>query len=269
VGGPRARGSETVGLRWPLLLATLLLAGCALRAPRPRVLRATTAGELLAELAGRRAAVTSLRARVRLHAGLVGAWTRQALLVRRPDLVRIDVFSPVGVAYALGARGALLWAYQPGTATRYEGRATPANLTRLLGAPIAAADVVDVLLGVPPVRTAVGPPILSTTPAGEYRLSLPLEGGVETIWFTGDTLAVVRAEETEGASVRLRVVFGDHQDGFPRSLEVEAPAAGTAVKLVYGAVEPNASVDPALFEPPPAERVLPLEAAMAPASEAP
>ena len=249
-------------MRGPLLivLVGMLLAGCGLRGPTPPLLRPTSAPELLAGLAARRAAITSLRARLRVR-GLAGVWTREALLVRRPDCVRVDVLSPLGVAYALGARGTLLWAYPSAEATRYEGRATPANVTRFLGAPIKVADVVDVLLGVPPARASVGPPALETTPAGEYRLTLPLADGVQTLWFDGDTLAVVRAEESHGGAVALRVVFGDYQESFPRSLELEAPASGTGVKLLYGAVEPNVPIDPALFDPPPAPRVLPLGAA--------
>ena len=138
-------------------MGVLLLAGCAGRGPR--VLRAVTAEGLLADLAARRAAVTSLRARARLQRGLTGLWTREALLVRRPDAVRIDVLSPFGLALAVGVQGSLLWAYPPAESTRYEGPASAANLTRLLGAPVEVGDVVEVLLGLPPARAAsVGGP---------------------------------------------------------------------------------------------------------------
>src|SRR5207244_2042507 len=111
----------------------------------------------LEELAARRAAVQSLRARVRLRAGLAGMWVREVLLVRRPSSVRIDVLSPFGLALAVGTDGGLLWAYPAGQGTRYEGAATPANLARFLGTPATVADVVDVLLGTAPRRTPAGP----------------------------------------------------------------------------------------------------------------
>jgi hypothetical protein len=239
-------------------LGLLALGGCARRAPLP-AFRPVTAEALLDGLAARRAAVTSLRAQARLRTGLSGLWTRQALLVRRPDAVRIDVLSPFGLALALGAQGPLLWAYPPAEATRYEGPATPANLTRFLGAPVAVRDIVDLLLGVPPARTAAGPLGLSHTPEGEYRLRVPLEDGEQTIWFAGDTLAVLRAEERRGATVTLTIAFSDYRDGFARSLEVGAPESGAQARLRYEALEPNAAIDPALFAPPPAPRVLPLE----------
>jgi len=204
---------------------TLLIVGCAARAPR---LRPTTAVELLDTLAARRAAVTSLRSRARLRSGLSGVWIREALLVRRPDAVRVDVLSPFGLALAVGVRGDLLWAYPPARGTRYEGPATPANMLRLLGAPVAVADIVDVLLGVPPARDPTAPPLLSATREGEYRLVLPLADGTQTIWFTGDTLLVRRAEETRGGGIVLRVAFEDYRDGFPHALEVSAEGRPSA-----------------------------------------
>jgi len=240
-----------------------VLGGCALRPPRVH-LQPTTAEALLAGLATRRTAVTSLRARARLRAGLGGAWMREAVLVLRPEAVRIDVLSPLGLALAVGVQRNVLWAYPPATATRYEGAATPANLSRFVGTPLAVADIVDVLLGVPPARTAAGPPELATTEQGEYRVTVPLAGGSQTIWFAGESLAVLRAEERHGSVVTLRVAFGDYRDAFPHAIEVVAPAAGADARLVFEAVEPNAVLDPALFAPPPAPRVLPLEDAEGP-----
>src|SRR5207249_3993191 len=153
----RVRGGTRRGLLLVCVVGVLPLAGCFWRGPR--VLRAVTAEELLADLAARRAAVTSLRARARLRSGLTGLWMREALLVRRPDAVRIDVLSPFGLA--------------------------------------------------------------------------------------------------------LAVAFDDYRDGFPHLVEVGA-ASGATARLAYEAVERNAPVDPALFAPPPAARVLPLEAAPPP-----
>jgi len=217
---------------------------------------------LIQRLAARRAAVTSLRARARLRSGLQGLWTRQALIVDRPDRIRIDVLTPMGLALALGTGNARLWAYQPAERVRYEGGATPQNLVRLLGAPLALADVVDILLGLPPARTATGPPSVTVTPEGQ-RLVLPLKGGEQRIWFAPDTLDVVRAEEERRDGVVLRVGFGDHREGFPRVLDVESPKRGEPVRLHYDDVELNPEVAAALFAPPPAERVL-LEAAGTP-----
>jgi hypothetical protein len=237
----------------------LVAAGCALRGPSPRRVLPTTADGLLETLAARRAAVTTLRARARLKGGLSAVWTREAILVRRPDAVRIDVLSPFGLALALGASDRLLWAYPPNERTRYEGVATPANMSRFLGAPIAVADVVDILLGMPPARRPSARPALALRDEDTYELTVPLENGVQTIWFAADTLWVERAEERREDGVALQVVFGEHRDGFPHALEIAAPVSGASARLAYDAVETNAALDPVLFAPPPATRVLPLE----------
>lgn len=241
-----------------LALAVVALAGCHLQGPRP--LGPATVDDLLAGLAARRAAVTSMRARVSVKAGLAGMWTREALVVQRPAGVRIDVLSPFGLAVAVGTNGSVLWAFPPAEGARYEGPASPENLARFLGVPVAVPDLIDILMGLPPARTVVGPVHMETTREREYRLTLPLDDGTQTLWFTGDPVVLTRAEEVRSSGPVLRVAFGDWQAALPRTLEVTVPSTGAAVHLAYDAVELNAGVDPTVFAPPPATRVLPLEA---------
>src|SRR5439155_235877 len=91
----------------------------------------------------------------------------------------------------------------------------------------------------------------------------PLKNGLTGLWTRGALLVRRRAEETCDGALALRVAFDDYRDGFPHLVEVGA-ASGAAARLAYEAVERNAPVDPALFAPPPAARVLPLEAAPPP-----
>ncbi|HLK10746.1 MAG TPA: hypothetical protein VKW76_05160 [Candidatus Binatia bacterium] len=248
----------------PLLRAgavgVVLVAGCALRGPRVEV-RPATVDELLGALTARRAALTSLRARAQVRTGLARLWTREAIVVQRPNDVRIDVLSPFGLALALGTDGSVLWAYPPAEGTRYEGPATPANLARFLGTPVAVGDLADILLGLPPPRVAVDPPRLELTRERRWRVTLPLESGLQSLWFAGDTHDLLATEEARRGVVVLRVAFGDYREGFPHLLEVAAPGTSSTATLAYEAVEPNARVDAALFAPPPAARVLPLDAA--------
>jgi hypothetical protein len=247
-------------LAW--IVGALLVTGCPRQLPRPPA--PASADGLFERLAAHRKAVTSLRARARLRSGLSGLWVREAVLVSRPDRVRIDVLSPFGLALALGVQGSLLWAYPPAEATLYEGTATPENMNRFLGAPVAVPDVVDVLLGGPPARRPVGP-LAVATDDGDYRLTVPVDGGEQRIWFSGTTLAVLRAEESRGDEIVLRIGFDDYaHDGLPRSIEVEVPTSGAHARLRFDDVEPNAPIDPMLFAPPPAARVLPLDAAAPP-----
>src|SRR5579883_2643776 len=130
-------------------VGVVLVGGCALRGPRVAV-RPATVDELLGAITARRAALASLRARAQVRTGLARLWTREAIVVQRPNAVRIDVLSPFGLTLALGTDGTVLWAYPPAEGTRYEGPATPANLARFLGTPVAVGDLAAILLGLPP-----------------------------------------------------------------------------------------------------------------------
>jgi hypothetical protein len=245
---------------WIVLVA--LLAGCSLFRGGPGPFRTgVTADELLTRLQERRAAVTSLRARARLKAGLAGMWTREAIVVRRPNEVRVDVLSPFGLALALGAGPETLWVYPPAQGVRFEGASSPENVARFLGAPVAINDLVDIMLGVAPARTPSGEVVLDVVEEDQYRLTVPFDGGVQTLWFAGDTLNLRRAEERRGDATALQVVFDDYQDGFPHSLAVTAPIVGSSVQLAYDDVETNPTIDSSSFAPPPAPRVAPLESA--------
>lgn len=240
-----------------------LLGGCSLFRGAPAGVQATSASALLESLAARRAATTTLRARARVKAGLAGVWAREAVLVRRPASVRMDVMSPFGLALAVGTAGPALWVYPPSRGVRYEGDASAANLARFLGAPVTVPDLVDILLGVAPAREPIAEPRLALR-GDEYAVTLDFADGVQTLWFAAATLNLVRAEEARDGVVTMRLGFGDYRDGFPHTIEVAAPLTQAAAALAYDDVERNAEIDPVLFEPPAVPTVLPLDGATTP-----
>jgi len=242
----------------------VVLAGCPAFAPRLGPARETSADELVAGIEARRAAVTSLRARMRVRSGLAGMWVRQAVLVQRPTAIRIDVLSPFGLALALGTEGHTLWAFPPQQGIRYEGPASPANFARLFGTPLGVADLVDVLLGVPPARVAIERPTLDRS-GDEYVLTIQFRGGTQLVHYALDTLRITRIEERREGAPPIEVAFGDYRDDFARTLDLKGETGVTA-SIAFDDVERNAAIPPTAFEPPAATRVLPLErAAAAPA----
>jgi hypothetical protein len=247
--------------RLRLLGFVALVAGCGFQAGALRA-RPTTTDELLASLAARRAAVTSLRAQVRLRSGLARIWTHQAVLVQRPSAIRVDVLSPFGLALAVGTEGRTLWAFPPQQGVRYEGVASPQNLQRLLGTPLAVEDLVDVFLGAAPSRAPIAEPTLERA-GDEYVLTIAYRGGVQVLRFAVDSLDLASVEERRDGAEPVRVAFGDYEDGFARALDFTGER-GLAARIAYDKVERNATIDPGVFAPPPASRVLPLERAAAP-----
>lgn len=233
-----------------LLVAALGIAGCpgAARLPRPGT--SIDPAHLLADLDARRAAVGGLRARARLRSGVAGMWAREALVVERPRSVRVDVLSPFGLALALGTDGTLLWVFPPSEGVRYEGVATPENLARFLGAPVAIEDLVDILLGVPPRRVPAGP-VTTTWEDGTWRVELPHGGGVQVLFVEPGTGRVLEAvEQSEAEPGEMRVRFHDHRDGFPHAIDVTVPALEVDARLRYGDIEYNPAIDAAVFRGP-------------------
>jgi hypothetical protein len=242
----------------------VVLAGCPAFAPKLGPALETNADELVSGIEARRASVTSLRARMRVRSGLAGMWVRQAVLVQRPTSIRIDVLSPFGLALALGTEGRMLWAFPPQQGIRYEGPATPANFARLFGTPLGVADLVDVLLGVPPARMAIERPALDRS-GDEYVLTIRYRGGAQLVHYAIDTLQITRIEERRDGAPPIEVAFGDYRDGFARTLDLKGETGVTA-SIAFDDVERNATIAATAFDPPTASRVLPLDrAAAAPA----
>lgn len=233
-----------------LVVAALALAGCPGRTRLPRPATTLDPVRLLADLDAWRATVGGLRARARLRSGIAGMWAHEAMLVERPRSVRVDVLSPFGLALALGTDGSMLWIFPPSEGVRYQGPATPENLTRFLGAPVAIEDLVDILLGAPPRRVPVAP--MTAVWSGEaWRVSVPHAHGVQVLTVDPETGAVVEAVEhgADGAG-EVRVRFDDRRDGFPHSIDVVAPAIEVDARLRYGEVDFNPVVDDAVFRGP-------------------
>jgi len=233
-----------------LIVASLALAGCPgpVRLPPPSI--PLDATRLLADLDTQRATVGSMRARARLRSGVAGMWAREALVVARPRSVRVDVLSPFGLALALGTDGSLLWVFPPSEGVRYEGPATPENLARFLGAPVAIEDLVDILLGVPPRRVPTGP-VTVVWNADAWRVDVPHAAGVQVLVVDATTRDVLEAIERSHEDVgEVRVRFSDHREGFPYSIDVIAPALDVEARLRYGDLEYNPVVAPDVFRGP-------------------
>ncbi len=253
----------TVPGRWGAALVALAFTGCAAVRPLPPLeIEGVSAVRLLGGVAARRESLSSLRARARLKAGVAGMWTRQAVLVRRPAAVRMDVMSPFGLVLAVGTQRDLLWAYSPSEEMRYEGEATPLNLGRFLGAPVSVADLVDILMGLPPARVPHAKPRLERAPDARWLVIVPLEDGEQRVWFDGRTLEPRRAEEQRNGTTTFAVAFDDYRNGFPHALDVAAPLVGSGARLAYDEVETNVLLDDGLFAPPSTRRVMPLPAAV-------
>ena len=259
------RPSVSRALRPDLGAALVLaLAGCATLRHRPPPLAAgVTAERLLDGLAARRAAITSLRARARLKAGLAGLWTRQAVLVQRPGEVRMDVMSPFGLALAVGTQRDMLWAYPPSRAGALRGRGEPAQpgaLSRRAG--LGAAIWSTSCSACRPCASRPVPPSCRGEPTGALVVTVPFDGGAQRpVVRSSHARSAPRGRTTRRRRSRSRSpsTTTGRLPARPRRLGAPSSARPRGWRTTPSSATCRSTTT--LFSPPSAPRVLPLEAA--------
>ncbi|MBN1141128.1 MAG: DUF4292 domain-containing protein, partial [Deltaproteobacteria bacterium] len=236
---------------------------CAVPPPVPPP-EAVTAAEVLGEWRQRQAAVFSLRGEARVGYREEEGKTlnsRQVLLVRQPDRLRLELLglfgSPVLVA-ALNNREAAALDLSQGAFFR--GAPSAANLDRLLRLPVSSRDLVALALHqTPPLEDGIW---LAAATADGYRLSGSGDDEVQELHFSRDRQLVRLILSRRGEKV-LEAWYGDfsaEHGGFPLEMKFLLPLRQLEVAIRFTALEVNAPLGDGLFElsPPEGFRVLSL-----------
>lgn len=250
-------GPSLKQLRTAVCVASLGLValGCGTVRLRP-VLPATlpSADRLLAELETRRTAVGSLRgfAQIAYESADDTLGSRHAVLAERPDRFRLEVLSAFGTLALVANNGPELVVYVRRDSAVYRGVTTPLNIAAYTGVPLAAADVVAILLGAPPERPSTGDSIvLRDEAAGLIRLAVPVAEGTQDIWFEPDTLHPVVSLTPLADGRALKVSFGNYEARgpvtFPFTIDIETEPRAGAVHVRYTSPSLNAEIIEHMF----------------------
>src|SRR5262249_29976826 len=101
------------------------------------------------------------------------------------DRIRIEVLSVFGSVFVLTAEDGMLTAYARQEDTVYRGHASPENLWRYARLWLPVTDLVDLVLGTPPLRPARrAPQVAFDATTGALRLWQDLEPGAQVAWFS-------------------------------------------------------------------------------------
>ena len=251
-------------------LAGLWLAGCAAHRPlpaRPAPQTLPAAADLEAALTQRRAALQSLRAlaQLRYRDPTESSSSREAIVVARPDHVRVEVLSLFGSLFVLTADGTTITAYARDEDTLYRGSASPEHLWRYTRLWMPVQELVDIVLGTPPVPTAKRGHVSFESDTGWIRLQHDLAPGSQAVWFS-DTDAPVAAER-RGADgeIQWHSTYGMYEDhaGIPIATRIglEMPAWSRSVDLALRDLDVNPSLDDSIFalQAPPGSKVVQLD----------
>jgi outer membrane lipoprotein-sorting protein len=251
------------------LAVTLFAGGCAAsRRPVARTAPAVlpSAAELETALDTRRGTLASLRAlaHLRYEGPDETSSSREAIVVSRPDRLRVEVLSVFGSVFLLIVDDGALTAYAPRESTVYLGPASPENLWRYTRLGIGVGDVVDLVLGTPPAVSAEGR-VEFDDEAGWVRLSQDLPDGTQIVWFSDAAVPVAVEQRGRDGQVRWHASFVDHEDhggvAIATDTRVELPPWRRSLEIRLEDVDVNPALDHSVFafHAPPGSKVVNLD----------
>lgn len=233
-----------------LLLAILafIAAGCSTTAkpPAPPQLAAPQweSAKLIESIGQRRQQFRSLRALARVnYAGPEGKHGfEEAVLVQRPDRLRLETLTLLGAILIVTANGQEIIGYHPREGVMVRGRSSKENLLRYTQIPLELDEITALLLGLPPVE-----------PSAPWRqdgnsLIFSLNGRIkDSLAFESQLPVPTRWQRFNGAgALELTARFSEYMTTpaglFPSKIDVDAPLQGRKLEIRFQDPEFNATI---------------------------
>lgn len=205
--------------------------------------------ELFRNLIERSQHFGSLRSLATVH---YSAWNgkanfQEAVLVQRPDRLRLETLSNLGAVLIVTAVDDEVIGFHPQEGLFYRGRSSKENLVRYTRIPLELEEITSLLLGLPPVDPKRG------WKAKGNALIWERGGGQSDAVLFDPALGVpVRWERlSAGEKVELAANFSDYLPTsvgpFPLTIVLEAPRQQLRLQIRYQEPELNVSLPNALF----------------------
>lgn len=237
----------------PLLPLFLLLAiaGCATvaRPPGPKgPAPAWESAQLIESLKQRNQQFRSLRALAQVdYAGPEGRHGfQEAVIVQRPDRLRLDTLTFLGAILIFTATDREVIGYHPREGVYVRGAPTKDNLRRYTQIPLELEEITRLLTGLPPVD-----PGASWKQEGN-TLTLPSSSGRDVLTFASHEPVPTQWQRfNQSGNLELSAQFQDYTSTpaglFPLSLALEAPGQKRKLNIRYKEPEVNAKIPPEQF----------------------
>lgn len=247
-----------------------MLTGCTVPVvaptPSPGPTRQWNAGELVEALRQRDQQFHSLRALARLdYAGPEGKNNfQEAMLVERPDRLRLETLSFLGAIMIVTVNDKEILGYLPREGAFLHGERTADNLRRLTKIPLGleVKDVTALLLGLPPVNMSAAP-----EQNGNSVVFPSVEGGRDVVAFDTNEAVPSRWERRDAqGETAISVKFSDYVATaaglFPSQISIESAIQKRRLEIRYQEPEVNATLAGELFtqQKPATVKDLPIEA---------
>jgi hypothetical protein len=162
---------------------------------------------------------------------------REEIIVRRPDSLRVEAMSPLGVALVVAAQDTHLQIFEPSKNTLMRGTADAATLARFARIPMAPRDAVGLLMGIVPEAQTTAPPDSIGTEGDMTVLAyVETDRARRELGFHDGQLEMVRKRSSDGA-INFEIRYADYRDiggvMFAYNVDADFPAAATRVSFVY------------------------------------
>ena len=186
---------------------------------------------------------------------------QEAVLVHRPDRLRLETLSPLGAILIVTVDADNIEGFHPREGLFYRGRSSKENLLRYTQIPLELEELTSLLMGLPPMEAR------GRWEGGENSLYREIDGGrKERILFDPSLGAPMRWERLDpGGTIELSAVFSDYVATaaglFPLKISLEDHNQQKRLEIRYQEPELNVALPLPLFvqEKPANAREIPLE----------
>jgi hypothetical protein len=242
---------------WILLLTALLLGfvGCTTVAPSPKISPDTTPPltrdprELAKSLAERLEQFRSLRTLASVsYSGPEGKKSfQEAVVVRRPDHLRLETLSPLGAILIVTVNGREIIGFHPREALFFRGESSRENLLRYTQVSLELEELTSLLVGLPPVESG------GTWEGDQNSISKAGRGGrKDTVVFDPASVVPIKWERSApDGKTEVSATFSDYSSTpaglFPLRIVFEAPMQRRRLEIRYQEPELNVSLPFDLF----------------------
>lgn len=249
-----------------ILIIAAALSGCATVTPPPAPqlpVPAWESAKLIETLTQRREQFRTLRALARVsYVGPEGKHGfDEAVLVQRPDRLRLETLTMLGAILIVTADEKEIIGYHPREGVLVRGQSSKANLLRYTQIPLELEEITALLAGLPPVD-ASGP----WRQQGNSLLFSPNGSLKDAVSFDSPQPVPTKWQRFNGSGVlELTALFSDYiKTGaglFPSKINVEAPLQGKKLEIRFQEPELNATIPAESFsqQKPPHVQEIPIE----------
>jgi Domain of unknown function (DUF4292) len=231
-----------------LLLAAIFFGAFGCTTVSPPVPSETTpkvwqAGELVKAISQRQEQFRSLRALARVsYSGPDGkSGFQEAILVERPDRLRLETITYLGAVLIVTVNDKEITGYHPREGVFLRGERSRENLLRYTQIPLELDEITKLLLGLPPVDGA------ASEQDGNTVAFSPKRGGRDVVIFASHLPAPTQWQRlSPGGKVEMSAEFAEHIETptgfFPLKIVFEAQTPKRRLEIRYQEPEVNASL---------------------------